>query len=91
MKGGAFIEGTLIRAITDPTIALKYYFSQFKIQIVIKWYAELRAFDAKWGFFWSRWRLFRGWTKKRIIKSWKIKGIKKRWKLYSRTFTKSLD
>lgn len=75
---------------TDPTATASYYFLQKKLELKIKWYAELKAFEANWGFYWRRWRLFKGWTGKMIIKQWKLKSVYKKWKIWEQTITKFL-
>jgi hypothetical protein len=79
VEGGVYLKGTLVSGKTDPTAIAKYYFSQQKIVLQAKWKAYLNTFQATWGFFWRRWRLFGGWTGRKIIKSWKLKQNKYEW------------
>lgn len=84
--GGVFIRGTLVKAGTDPTITLSYYFAKQEIKIQALWYFWIYAFQYKWGFFYRYWRLFKGWTGEKIIKQWTIKGIYRKYNISNKTW-----
>ena len=85
VEGGVFIEGTLFRGKTDPQVTAIYKFAQQQIELKLKWWAELWTFEAYWGFYWRRWRLFKGWPGKMIIKKWKLKSNFYKWKIIETT------
>lgn len=81
VEGGVFLDGTLVKVGTDPSVTLSFYWYSKCINVVVSWYFWLHAFQYKWGFYWRYWKPF-SWSSKKIIAQWNIgNGYYQKWQI----------
>jgi len=80
------MNGTLVKATTDPKVSLVYNFGGNNTTVITKWYFWISAFQYKWGFYYRYWRLFKGWTGDKIIAQWSTNGPVGKWAIIDKSW-----